>query len=931
MVHSGQASARLGPDRLGIIGGAGGIALTAAILLFAARRLTFTYQPYGGVVGLPAILNYPPQQELFFYFSGLIAIFLGGLAGRWLGRRFNLLALGILLAGAALFAASLIGNTAQTAVLIKSIARSSAAGEFLLFILFALPLFLISDAAEINPEKPSDFGVWIALVGPIWVHESILLSVYLPAWPVALGLAAGFAYVEGWLLIQNERPRRGRNILMYLEAAAWVVLALVPIAAWIFRLGLALERPVPSPRAMALIGLVTVCAPLLFGALRARLRYKPLVRPAALVPFSVLALLGLAPGVQTSFDAFHMGELMYPATAFAAGLKPWTDIFYVHGFGVDTIFGALFPATERLHAMVLHTAGLSAATGVAIGVWAMLRLWGGRWWLLALVVGALAFEGSGWSTCRYLPMWIVLLLIAEFARAARVRWLVLAGAVAWLGAFFSLDTGSTLLAALFFFSILWGVFGAQAVAHRIQPLLAYLFGVALAAIPTLLWMLYAGVLGDFVKVNWEYMLVKRHYDKIPIDIKSLVVFVAPAVTLAGAWASLTILRRGERTPLAAAILLLTIVTPLAYLRAFDRSDFGHQIYGAVPAWPLLACLLVWWASRSGGPSSSSALWRSALFSLLLIAYPFAHPLLSRQPEGDPLVFRINDYLRNFYVDSRLPLFAAPEDPQTIGIFNVARAIDALPGDEALYDFSNQPALYALTGRTCPTRFFVPFYASGEKWQDEVIGALDRRQVPWVLWRGPTEYWNAPDFIPTCVRQWKIASYIVSHYRPARVLSGNSILLARNDASNTFTALGREIWITPAEVNLQSLPKVWGKNETGVPKPPSRRIDQPITIRQFSGTHAMDLPASLGEATELWVSFSKPPSGPFTTQWFDRGGNPAPPVCFDPSPDFKGPYRVMLSNMPHWAWSGPPSRIRFTTLPTDLELTIEFKKSTKQEE
>ncbi len=933
MAPSAQASDASGPDWLGvrgIAGGAGGLALAAALLLAAGRRLTFAYHPYGGVVGLPALLDYAPRQELFFYLAGLIAFFAAGWAGWSAGRRSLWVAWGLLLAGVAVGAASLVGNMVQSAMLLKSIVRSAAAGELVLFALCAAPLLLRPAPGAPEPERagPPDFAAWMALVGPVWVHESVLLAVYLPAWPVALGLAAGLAYVEGRLLLERERPRRGQNVLMWLEAAAWVALAVAPIAAWGLRLRLALDRPIPGPRALAWFGLAVAAAPVLFGALRCRLRYRPLVRPVALVPFTVLPLLALATGVQTSLDAFHMGELMYPPRALAAGLKPWADIFYVHGFGVDTFFGALVGRpTERLQGLVVQAASLSSAFGVALGVWAMLRLWGGRWWLLALVAGALAFEGTGWASCRYLPLWIVLLLVAESVRTGRLRWLALAGAAGWLGAFFSLDTGSTLLAALFVHSVLWGLFGDGRGARRLRPALALLLGVAAAAVPTLLWMLAAGVLDDFVRVNWQYLLVKRHYDKIPISMGSLVVFVAPAATVAGAWASAKILGRGERTPLAAAIVLLTLVTPLAYLRAFDRSDFGHQIYGALPAWPLLACLAVWWASRAGRPCAMEALWRSALLALILIVYPFADPLLCRQPAGEPPVYRIDAYLHNFVADARLPLAGPPADAPTIDFFKLVGRLDALPPSDAFYDFSNQPALYAFSGRTCPTPFFTPFYASGEQWQAETVAALDRRGVRWVLWRGPTEYWNAPDFIPNCVRQWKIASYLVAHYRPVRVLPGNSVLLERNGGVQAgVAALGRELWLTAAEVNLHALPQVWGRERHGVPPAPARRIGRPLTVDDFSGPWAMDLSPAAAEATEVWIWLSRPVAGSFKLQWFDRAGAAAPPIRLDVSPDFRGPYRVMLSNMPHWVWPGPPSRIELTAdRPPGGQLRLEFRK------
>src|SRR5690606_11944399 len=136
-----------------------------------------------------------------------------------------------------------------------------------------------------------------------------------------------------------------------------------------------------------------------------------------------------------------------------------------------------------------------------------------------------------------------------------------------------------------------------------------------------------------------------------------------------------------------------------------------------------------------------------------------------------------------------------------------------PG-ELFYDFSNQPALYPWSGRLSPTRFFTAFYASGIRWQDEVIADLETKDVRAILWRGPHPYWNAPDGYPNYLRQWRIATHLLRHYRPARELAAGSLLLRREDAPTTLPAAMPELWREP--VDYHALPEVWGRSQSGVP-------------------------------------------------------------------------------------------------------------------
>ena len=926
------------------IAGGAGLALAAlADLLFVAPHLKFQYHPYGGVVGLPALLDYPAAQEIFYYGAAVVLATAGGWLGMWIATRHRKPWVGPALFALSLCALgwALVDNPTAVATLLKSIARDPRARLVLAGAAgLALPLLLpprggpppVRDPAA--PPPPAIVR-GIALLGPCYLQIAIIFVATLPTWFIGVTLALPFACALAWVQATPWKLRRATHLSVWVERGSWLVLALAPLGMWFVRRRLTLGHPLPPAGWLAGAGVAVVMLPILAGLWRRYFRLRPAALPAVLLPFSVLALLTLATGIVVDYDGFHQGEFLYPARALMAGLTPWREIFYVHGFGNDTLLGVLYGNPWLADYGVLAALG-SCGGGLAAAVataW-MLRMWGERWWLLAAVVGAFGVGAAAGPAQRYLMAWLAGACLLGYLRGGPLRWVTLAGACAAIGGFHSLDVGSALTVTLLLWSIAWGL-SAPRGTLRSGPLLALLIGLAAVTLPVFIWMALQGWLGDFVSLHFEYLRMKRHYDKIPLALGTLSLVYPPAIAVAGLWVAGAALCGRERSPLVGCILFLSLFTLLMFLRAFDRADYGHVIFGGLAAWPLLGSIVVWLArpGRTAADAWSTPLLRSVLAGGLLLLLPHAPPLIGAPAGHDALVYPVGPVLRNLAQFVRAPFNVPPRDAESAAFFEVAGALrERLEPGERFYDFSNQPAIYPWTGRLAPTRFFTPFYAASEEWQDETIADLERGPIRLVLWRGPSLFWNAPDAIPNPLRQWKIASYLIDHYRPVEALAGGSLLLARSDAaSDGAQAEFEELWLPPPlpreSIDLGWLPRLWGRGGDGVPEAPERIVAR-TKSRPASDSLRLALSPGSPPATELWLWIEPSTDGEALLYIHGvDGSRRGPPLRFALDRAHDGAYRIMLGNIPAWRWSGPIAAcsLRFSwPLPDPTLVTAEFR-------
>ena len=574
----------------------------------------------------------------------------------------------------------------------------------------------------------------------------------------------------------------------------------------------------------------------------------------------------------------------------------------------------------------------SALAGISLAVIAAIltRLWGGDWWLTILARCICCLLANGPLGARYLFIWIQLGLILNFIRKQRLRWIFAASIVAFLNLFYSLDTGAAACVCGFAWCLVWD-WGHNQNMSRIGRLLpghctaAYALGLLLAITLGAIVFMSAGILDDFITVHWEYLKTKHHYDKLPLQPNSAAFLVSPVISFFGIRSSIRILLKRQFNPLSGSIILLTFLSIVCFARGLDRADSGHLIYATTPSWILAGSLLVRRRSPEPNPAEASRNHPSTtrarkgvplysfLFAMLLSIYPACNPLLTGGRGHEALTITPLTCLKYLMENRNQPFCRPIRDAEGMKFFDLCSKIRSdIPAHEKLYDFSNQPAVYAWTDRIAPTRFFTSFYTAPVRWQSEVVDQLSRENVHHIIWRGPSKDWNYPDDIPNYLRQWWIARHILRNYHPSGTMPGNSLLLESHDHAGwpEETGLDHGDLFTnrDREINLYKMPRVLGQHdESGFPLP-----EQVITVlngRPDSMGQISLKPVDPGQAMatdEMWITFSSPgPAKQAVLSW--EAGNRMPAftrfeVIFTLDEDIPGPYRIPLSCIPGWVWA-----------------------------
>lgn len=526
-------------------------------------------------------------------------------------------------------------------------------------------------------------------------------------------------------------------------------------------------------------------------------------RVRALVGWVAIPLLlligGWASTVQLSewVDLFHRGESLGPASDYLRGDLPYRDVFVLHGMLEDGLLDAWLMEIfgRSADVAVVRAALLAAATIPAL-------------WILGLVVFdslplALLVVMLGYATFIENPRALPEILAAAALVAAlrrRSGWMAaLTGVLGATALFFSLDIGLYTLGGS-------GIAIAVVTAWRVRSgepgrlwLLpaAWLGGVAAGAAPFCIGLAASGVFGDFLRVS--FVDVPRFIDPVwslpfpdfgaqfknEFSLRKLLGFLLgegvrfvlnPIVIVAAIGVLIHRFIRRSVGSLELGLLAITALALVTQRSALGRADFPHQYFSAFLISPILVILGTmlfrsasehWHAGR--GPE------KTLLVTLSLVLLSMVGATLWIPDLVELRLRWLTSYRARLAGADPGPMVAETRERITA----VTREIRLLSGgDEPIFDFSNQPALYFYADRRNPTRFYQVPILSPLRFQAEAIRDLERSR-PSVVLRGSPTGFDRFDGIRNEVRAQAIAAWIEANYEFRRSVRGVELWTPRD--------------------------------------------------------------------------------------------------------------------------------------------------------
>ncbi|MCU1244701.1 MAG: hypothetical protein JWN02_611 [Acidobacteria bacterium] len=502
-------------------------------------------------------------------------------------------------------------------------------------------------------------------------------------------------------------------------------------------------------------------------------------------------------------DLFHRGESLGPASDYLRGKAPYRDVFVLHGLLDDGQLDAwLFQLFGRnlevalLRPVVIGSLAVPALWYLGLAIFETIPLA-----LLTVLLGAVTTVDN---ERIFFEIAVLALLLAGVRRGRRLL-VLLAGVMAAVALFFSLDIGiyaigGSLLFLLGLMVLRWTDRQRQQGTDLATPF-AFAGGVTLGAAPFLLYLGSRDALGAFFDTSFVTLpriidavwslpfpdlarVFRRDLNLHTISdfflnehfrfvLNPLVIGVA-MVVLARRFVDTrrTGSARLERSPLHLSLAALAAFATLTQRSALGRADFPHQYFSAFLIGPMIVILLVLLTR------SATSVWRqgdrSAQAFLLLAVAALLPIFVSVLWVPDIANGRIDDTIR--YQARSLHL--ANVDPLAEQIRTRIDDVryhvyDLSKRGAPIFDFSNQPAFYFFCDRPNPTRFYQVPILSPREFQQETIVALERAKPPLVLRRSPQQFDNF-DGVDNRVRAQAVAAYIDEHYAFARATRGVEI-------------------------------------------------------------------------------------------------------------------------------------------------------------
>lgn len=501
-----------------------------------------------------------------------------------------------------------------------------------------------------------------------------------------------------------------------------------------------------------------------------------------------------------SFDTFHEGEALGPATAYLHGQAPYRDFLVVHGYFQDVggcvtafkLFGHSISAVRTLWSIlkVLRFALLVVLLGIIFDG-AYLPTFGAGILLLLLLCPSTAVGGDyqalvqtiGRDLTNVVFLVCVMLLYKSISKAAspglRVPILGFASAfVAVSSLAFSVDRGSYLMLAyalllpiLYFAYVRGRPLREQILRHALPLVLGAGAGVLLLGFVTQ-WNLV-----DFAK--FAFLILPKYFpllDSVPYSLEVAWPFLVMALVAANTfWIVLKYLQRRASGPVGTEPLWrgyvtvyfpeisLSVVALILFLSALGISDTAHITTYGFTSYLLAIVILMRHVSF---PSKRIAGMRKVCgIGLGILAAVMFCVAVSNVADKGLLA-------ENFPLGTPDSDYIPADHSATIDFLR-----SNLGPNDSFLTLTNEASWYYFLDRPSPIRFAVACLGATDFYQREAIRDIEKKNVEFVIVQN-SNWSNAILGIPTEARLPILAHYIAANYVFFRQIDSNTIYVKR---------------------------------------------------------------------------------------------------------------------------------------------------------
>ena len=524
------------------------------------------------------------------------------------------------------------------------------------------------------------------------------------------------------------------------------------------------------------------------------------------VPILIFIITASLAGAQGPFQAFDDAQAMVGAKlSFWHGLWPWRDLFLLHGFFADDLYGAI-------GMWVFSPTRWGSNSGVSFFVvpFTIVALYGfivyfARKNTLLIVAGTLALVLGllpNWGGTRYVLLPIVLILFDRVLRhGSWSRCLLLMGSVV----FISIVTPE---ATLLMLGVLVTLVVAEAIHRpRREPLNKGFSRTARCAVTgaacVAVWVVFLVATGTFSGFVAYYQTAATGHElwgafspqwTLTGNPWATVEFALPILLfLMTVWKVVAkLIQRAPWRPVEWVLVASSTPVLLFYQVALDRMDYGHvnEVFQTLVPFVLLWAMEIvrfadsaviracGWLTRRWSPTGRFRI-AVPVTVLAIVAIATLAPSTPASWKNTPAAFHV---VVPVDVQSDLPLgYTQPGAVDVAQITDLGKVLDRYAGkDGPVFDFTNEMGLpYFLLDRVPGARFYHVESAQTARAQNLEVGDLQRSRPPIVIF-SDTGY-GLPDYdgIWSMERNYIVSQYILDHYRPLLDTHGQLIML-RND-------------------------------------------------------------------------------------------------------------------------------------------------------